>query len=100
MEQRALFSNALDFAAAQCRRLIASHPGHAPMYTVGGQWRREGERWTHWCEGFYPGIFWLLHKVTHEPFWRAHAESYSRVLEPRRFDRDVHDLGFLFFSTY
>ena len=28
------------------------------------------------------------------------AERYSRPLEPRRFDRTVHDLGFLFFSTY
>lgn len=91
---------ALDFAAAQCRRLIANHPGYAPMYTVGGKWNREGERWTHWCEGFYPGIFWLLHKTTGDSFWRLHAEEYSRNLEPRRFDRNVHDLGFLFFSTY
>jgi unsaturated chondroitin disaccharide hydrolase len=70
------------------------------MYTVGGKWNLEGERWTHWCEGFYPGIFWLLHKSTGDGFWRTHAEEYSRKLEPRRFDRNVHDLGFLFFSTY
>lgn len=96
----ATFTTALDFAAAQCRRLIADHPGYAPMYTVGGKWNREGERWTHWCEGFYPGIFWLLHKTNGDSFWRTHAEEYSRKLEPRRFDPNVHDLGFLFFSTY
>src|SRR5207248_7275701 len=45
-------------------------------------------------------IFWLLHKHTGAPFWREHAEAYSRALAPRRFDRAVHDLGFLFFSTY
>jgi unsaturated chondroitin disaccharide hydrolase len=28
------------------------------------------------------------------------AEQYTRPLEPRRYDRTVHDLGFLFFSTY
>ena len=28
------------------------------------------------------------------------AERYSRPLEPRCHDRTVHDLGFLFFSTY
>src|SRR5262249_2199675 len=32
--------------------------------------------------------------------WRQLAERYSRPLEPRRHDRTVHDLGFLFFSTY
>lgn len=100
MDQRTLFGNALNFAAAQCRRLIDTHPGYVPMYTVGGKWQREGERWTHWCEGFYPGIFWLLHKQTQEAYWRQQAETYSRPLEPRRFDRAVHDLGFLFFSTY
>src|SRR5262245_9457768 len=96
----ATLENALDFAAAQCRRLMTTYPGYVPMYTVGGRWNREGERWTHWCEGFYPGIFWLLSKHTGDVFWREQAEAYSRRLEPRRFDRNVHDLGFLFFSTY
>jgi hypothetical protein len=48
------FQGALDFAASQARRIIATYPGYTPMYTVGGRWNREGERWTHWCEGFYP----------------------------------------------
>src|SRR5262249_47358687 len=74
--------------------------GYTPMYTVNGRWHHEGERWTHWCDGFYPGIFWLLHKHKGEADWRSLAEKYSRALEPRRFDRTVHDLGFLFFSTY
>ncbi len=94
------FRSALDFATEQCRRLVTHHPDYVPMYTVGGQWNREGERWTHWCEGFYPGIFWLLHAHTGSAEWRDLAERYSRPLEPRRFDRAVHDLGFLFFSTY
>ena len=91
---------ALQFAAGQARRLSSNYPGYTPMYTVQGRWNREGERWTNWCEGFFPGILWLLHKQTGEAEWRALAEQYSRPLEPRRFDRDVHDLGFLFFSTY
>jgi unsaturated chondroitin disaccharide hydrolase len=94
------FAHALDFAARQCRALIDKYPGYTPMYSVGGKWKQEGELWTHWCEGFYPGIFWLLHSHTRDDYWRRHAESYSKHLEPRRFDRKVHDLGFLFFSTY
>jgi len=94
------FQLALDFAARQADRIIGRYPGYHPMYTVGGLWNREGELWTHWCEGFFPGILWLLHKHTGDARWRAHAEEYSKRLEPRRFDRNVHDLGFLFFSTY
>jgi unsaturated chondroitin disaccharide hydrolase len=91
---------ALDFATVQSRRLLTERPGYTPMYTVGGQWGLEGERWTHWCEGFFPGILWLLYKHTGDDSWREPAEKYSRMLLPRRFDRDVHDLGFLFLSTY
>jgi unsaturated chondroitin disaccharide hydrolase len=94
------FRHALDFAAAQAHRTVTQYPDYTPMYTVGGKWNREGERWTHWCEGFFPGILWLLHKHTGEARWRWLAERYSRPLEPRRHDRTVHDLGFLFFSTY
>jgi unsaturated chondroitin disaccharide hydrolase len=91
---------ALGFAGEQSRRLIANYPGYYPMYTVGGRWNRDGEHWTHWCEGFFPGILWLLHKQTGDAEWRRWAEQYSRPLEPRKHDRTVHDLGFLFFSTY
>jgi unsaturated chondroitin disaccharide hydrolase len=94
------FCSALEFAADQCRVLVARPPGYAPMYTVGGRWAREGERWTHWCEGFYPGIMWLLARHVDAATWRSLAEQYSKPLEPRRFDREVHDLGFLFFATY
>ncbi|GIW80006.1 MAG: hypothetical protein KatS3mg105_1813 [Gemmatales bacterium] len=77
-----VYLDALDFAAHQCRRLVISHPGYYPMYTVNGRWNREGERWTHWCDGFYPGIFWLLHMHTKDSQWRQYAEEYTRPLEP------------------
>lgn len=98
--QTRAFQQAIDFAAEQSRRLVKNHPDYYPMYTVDGRWGLEPDSWTHWCEGFYPGIFWLLHKHTKHVEWREHAERYSRALEPRKHDRRVHDLGFLFFSTY
>jgi unsaturated chondroitin disaccharide hydrolase len=94
------FQETLEFAGRQARRILRKYPDYAPMYTVGGLWNREGERWTHWCEGFFPGMLWLLHKYTGDIEWRRFAEGYSRALEPRRQDRTVHDLGFLFLSTY
>src|SRR5438067_1169074 len=94
------FGGALEFAAAQADRILTAYPDYTPMYTIGGKWNREGERWTHWCEGFFPGILWLLLKHTGDERWRGPAERLSLALEPRCHDRAVHDLGFLFLSTY
>jgi unsaturated chondroitin disaccharide hydrolase len=93
-------AGAFDFAAGQARHILTTYPGYYPMYTVGGRWNREREHWTHWHEGFFPGILWLLYRHTGDADWRRQAEEYSRPLEPRKHDRTVHDLGFLFFSTY
>jgi unsaturated chondroitin disaccharide hydrolase len=94
------FNAALQLAASQVERILNSYPGYYPMYTVGGRWNREGDRWTNWCEGFFPGILWLLHTHTKDERWRMRAERYSQALAPRKQDCSVHDLGFLFFSTY
>jgi len=88
------------FAQQQVRRLVERDPDFYPMYTRQGRWRHSGEAWTHWCDGFLPGMMWIFHQRTGDPSWRQLAERYSRPLEPRRHDRDVHDLGFLFMSTY
>lgn len=91
---------AIGFAAQQCRRIVDSDPDAYPMYTVEGRWGHVGESWTHWCEGFFPGMLWLIHMHTRDEWFGAAAERYSKRLEPRRFDENVHDLGFLFLSTY
>jgi len=51
------------------------------------------------CPGFYAGMMWLAFEETGEAKWRQVAEQYTRALEPRKFDRDVRDLGFIFMST-
>lgn len=89
-----------EFAGKQLRHLIETHPDYFPMYTQGGKWRHEGEAWTNWCEGFLGGQLWLMYKRTGEAYWREKAEHYSRLVEPRKDDRNVHDLGFVFWSTY
>ncbi len=91
---------ALAFAGRQVRGTIERYPDFYPMYTRAGRWKHEGEAWTHWCDGFLPGILWLLHRHTGETWYRQQAERYSRPLEPRQHDRNVHDLGFIFMSTY
>jgi unsaturated chondroitin disaccharide hydrolase len=102
---RHLFQNAIGFAQAQVKRLIEQSPDFYPMYTSGGKWCHEGPAWTHWCDGFLPGMMWLFYKhlgpdKPDSRFWFEQAIRYSRPLESRKNDSDVHDLGFIFFSTY
>jgi unsaturated chondroitin disaccharide hydrolase len=96
---RRLYAGALEFAGRQVRALIASAPDFYPMYTHQGRWRHNLSAWTNWCDGFLPGIMWIL-RARGDESWEAPAINYSRKLEHRQFDRDVHDLGFIFNSTY
>ena len=91
---------AFDFAQAQVRALITAEPDYFPLHTVGGRWRHASEPWTNWCEGFLGGMQWIFAKRTGDPYWRERAVYYARLIEHRKDDRSVHDLGFLFWSTW
>ena len=102
--ERSLYEGTLAYAAKQIKALVERHPDFCPMYTMQGRWKHSGEAWTHWCDGFLPGMMWILYgHLQGKPesgWWREQAIRYSKPLEPRQFDRAVHDLGFIFFSTY
>ena len=91
---------ALAFAGSQLRRLVTEHPDYFPLYTEHGKWKHESEAWTNWCEGFLGGMLWILYRRTGDAWWREQAEHYSRLIEHRKIDRNVHDLGFLFLPTW
>jgi len=111
---RALFEDAMRFAQQQVRKLVETHPGFYPMYTAEGKWKHEGQVWTNWCDGFFPGIMWIFHRWNlavartngtsgapeKDKFWLEQAIRYTTPLAPRQHDRDVHDLGFIFMSSY
>ncbi len=95
-----LYSPVFEFAARQLRSLVTSSPGFFPMYTTHGHWHHQGEAWTNWCEGFLGGQLWLLYQYSGDPWWRSQAIAYTQRIEPRKMDRSVHDLGFLFIPTW
>ncbi len=102
---RALFEKALLFAKKQVRALVERYPDFYPMYTQKGKWKHEGPAWSRWCDGFLPGMMWVFHRITEKAtpeaeYWVDQAIRYTKPLEPRQFDRESHDLGFVFFSTY
>jgi unsaturated chondroitin disaccharide hydrolase len=92
---------AFEFAQAQVRALVERDPDFYPLYTDGGRWRHAKPAWTRWCEGFLPGMMWIFYEETGDPSWKELAVRYSKPLESRKGDRDVHDLGFIFYhGTY
>jgi unsaturated chondroitin disaccharide hydrolase len=103
-EQEALrdrLQSAFEFAQSQVKSLLEKYPSdYYPMYTVAGRFGQDRKRWTHWCDGFYPGMMFIFAEATGESFWLDRAVAYAMPLEDRQYDRAVHDLGFLFFSTY
>jgi len=102
---RELLDSALRFAQRQIKRLIEKHPDFYPVYTRDGLWRHDGPALAHWCDGFLPGIMWLFYKRLgpngpDSRFWWENAIRYSRPLESRKIEPEVHDLGFIFLSAY
>jgi unsaturated chondroitin disaccharide hydrolase len=90
----------LQFAARQLRHLITAHADFFPLYTENGQWKHHGEAWTNWCEGFLGGQLWLIFMHTQDDWWRRQAEYYCSLIEHRKTDRAIHDLGFTFWPTW
>ncbi len=97
---RPRLQRALDFAADQVKATTERTPDYFPIYSVDGQWQHGGELWTDWCAGFHAGMMWILAQAKGSQEWRSLAEHYSSLLEHKQHDRDVHDLGFIFLSTY
>ncbi|HSE22562.1 MAG TPA: hypothetical protein VLB68_12930 [Pyrinomonadaceae bacterium] len=93
--------HAFSFAQRQVQALVERERDFYPLYTDQGRWRHSKPAWTHWCDGFLPGMMWIFYEETDNSTWRKLAERYSAALEPRKDDREVHDLGFIFFhGTY
>ena len=93
-------SEALEVAAGKVSRLAANHPDYFPLYTDHGRWKHGKEAWTNWCEGFLGGQMWLFYELGLGDEWKARAEYYSKLVEERQYDDQVHDLGFVLCPTW
>ena len=55
-------------------------------------------RW--WCSGFYPGSLWYTWNYTADPHMKALAEKYTAALEPLKYRKDDHDIGFQIMCSF
>ena len=81
-------------------RLVTDYPDYFPLYTDQGRWKHGKEAWTNWCEGFLGGQMWLFYELGLGEDWKARAEHYSKLVEERQYDDQVHDLGFVLCPTW
>jgi unsaturated chondroitin disaccharide hydrolase len=97
---KAAARGALEIAAGKVSRLITDYPDYFPLYTDQGRWKHGKEAWTNWCEGFLGGQMWLFYELGLGEEWKPRAEHYSKLVEERQFDDQVHDLGFVLCPTW
>jgi len=53
-----------------------------------------------WTVGFYPGILWQMYEATKNELWMAEALKRTLPLEPYKFNREHHDVGFMMYCSY
>jgi unsaturated chondroitin disaccharide hydrolase len=97
---RPRLQRSFDCAAQKVGTTIDRYPDNFPMYTAHGRWGHGGEAWTDWCAGFLTGMMWHCERRIGHPWWREKSEHYCRLLEHKKHDRAVHDLGFIFLNSY
>ena len=53
-----------------------------------------------WCSGFYPGTLLYLFEQTKDPALLQEAERILQVLEKEKYNRSMHDLGFMMYCSF
>ncbi len=52
-----------------------------------------------WVSGFFPGELWYLFEYTHDQKWKDAAKTYTAFIEPEKFDKGTHDVGFKIYCS-
>src|SRR5262245_17369893 len=105
MEEARLRRRAEEAVAHAATKLRATRAARrpelpAPVHARAGKWYHPANLWTDWTPGFYAGQMWVLERLTGEAEWLNAARLHSLPLKARRFDREVHDLGFIFLPSF
>lgn len=53
-----------------------------------------------WTSGFYPGSIWYTYELTGDSALKTQAIKYTNLLNPVRYYKGTHDLGFMINCSY
>ena len=53
-----------------------------------------------WTSGFFPGSLWYAFELTGDKELKAYATQYTNLLNPVRYYKDNHDIGFMMNCSY
>lgn len=53
-----------------------------------------------WTSGFFPGSLWYAYELTGNDTLKAQAIQYTNLLNPVRYYKGTHDLGFMINCSY
>lgn len=53
-----------------------------------------------WTSGFFPGSLWYAYEMTGDEELKAQAIKYTNLLNPIRYYKDNHDIGFMMNCSY
>ena len=90
-----------DFAAKQYEGMLLSHTDITmfPQSTKpDGTPDDRKSRW--WCSGFFAGNLWYIYEFTKNEKWKGAADKWTRALENEKYNKSMHDLGFMLYCSY
>ena len=53
-----------------------------------------------WTSGFFPGSLWYIYELTGNETAKVEAVKYTNLLEPVKYYKGTHDLGFMMLCSY
>ena len=96
--------NEMEYCEEQLKKSVALHTDfetHPRLIESGEQhWKMPKNGVLVWTVGFYPGILWQMYDVTKNDYWKTEALKRTLPLEPYKFNKEHHDVGFMMYCSY
>ena len=96
--------NELNFCELQLKKSVAlntDYTKHPRLIESGDKhWEMPVNDILDWTVGFYPGILWQMYDITAKEYWKDEALKRTLPLEPYKYNKEHHDIGFMMYSSY
>ncbi|WP_321516636.1 glycoside hydrolase family 88 protein [Marinifilum fragile] len=94
----------MKFCEGQLKKSVALHTDfetHPRLIESGEEhWKMPENGVLVWTVGFYPGILWQMYDVTKNEYWKEEALKRTLPLEPYKYNKEHHDVGFMMYCSY